>query len=357
MDREPRMELSLKEPGRDLRRVGLHPSFWYPLARSRELRPGGTHLAMFAGQPIVLARSERGEVFALDDRCAHRQFPLHKGIVCGEQLRCAYHAWSYHPDGRVASVPYLPKGQPRPCGVRAYACREAYGYVFVFTGERDEADRVPLPALPQFDDPGRRTMHFWRKVDCHYSFMHENLMDMNHQFLHRGIMGTLRPTLLYFDSGDDWVEVNYRFRQAGGRPARGARFLLGGGPPAAPAGDLMTIRTQYPYQTLSIRRGGARDPAFELWAVYVPQDDAQRSHISVGMLMIERPRVPGLITVLWPVIRRFAESVFAEDRMAVEAEQRAWDRQQADRNQEINPVILALREVLVRNGVPLAPMP
>jgi phenylpropionate dioxygenase-like ring-hydroxylating dioxygenase large terminal subunit len=312
----------------------------------------------FGGAPIALARSEGGHVFALDDRCAHRQFPLHQGIVCGEQLRCAYHAWSYHPDGRVASVPYLPKELPRPSGVRSYPCREAYGYVFVFPGEAAEAARVPLPALPQLDDPGRRAMHFWRRVDCHYSFMHENLMDMNHQFLHRGIMGTLRPTLLDFDRGDDWVEVNYRFRQAGGRPARGARFLLGGGPsadPAGPAGDVMTIRTQYPYQTLSIRRSGAREPAFDLWAVYVPEDRAQRSHISVGVLMIQKPRVPGLLTVLWPVIRRFAESVFAEDRMAVEAEQRAWDGQAADRNQEINPVILALREVLVRNGVAPAP--
>jgi hypothetical protein len=34
-------------------------------------------------------------------------------------------------------------------------------------------------------------MHFWRKIDCHYSFMHENQMDMNHQFFHRGIMGTI----------------------------------------------------------------------------------------------------------------------------------------------------------------------
>ena len=32
-------------------------------------------------------------------------------------------------------------------------------------------------------------------------------------------------------------------------------------------------------------------------------------------------------------------------------------RQRGDWNQEVNPVILALREVLVRNGVALAAMP
>ncbi|MGH3188294.1 MAG: hypothetical protein ACRDPY_20310 [Streptosporangiaceae bacterium] len=32
-------------------------------------------------------------------------------------------------------------------------------------------------------------------VNCHYSFMHENLLDMNHQFLHRGVIGKIQPKL------------------------------------------------------------------------------------------------------------------------------------------------------------------
>ena len=72
------------------------------------------------------------------------------------------------------------------------------------------------------------------------------------------------------------------------------------------------------------------------------------------MLMIEKPRIPGLIHVVWPLIRRFAESVFAEERMAVEMEQRAYDEQGSDWNQEVSPVIVALRALLVRQGVPLA---
>ena len=36
-------------------------------------------------------------------------------------------------------------------------------------------------------------MTFSRTVDCHYSFMHENLLDMNHQFLHRGVVGRIQP--------------------------------------------------------------------------------------------------------------------------------------------------------------------
>ncbi len=347
----------------DLRRIGIHPDFWYPLVRSGDLRPGHTCLTTFAGQPIVLARAETGQVFALDDRCAHRQFPLHKGVVCGEMLRCAYHAWTYRQDGQIAAVPYLPKGAARPAGVRSYPCREAYGHLFVFPGEREKAAQVPLPELSGYQAPNTRTMAFWRKVACHYSFMHENLMDMNHQFLHRGIMGTIKPTLLGFDRGPDWVEARYRFQSAAGKPARGARLLLAGGGDVAPSSsnghgaagaDLMTIRTVYPYQILSLFRGGASHPSFNLWAAYVPVDREQRANISMGLLTIEKPSVPGLIGLFWPMIRRFAEAVFTEDRAAVEAEQQAYDQQRGDRNQEINPVIIALREVLIRNGLPLA---
>jgi phenylpropionate dioxygenase-like ring-hydroxylating dioxygenase large terminal subunit len=299
-------------------------------------------------------------VFALDDRCAHRQFPLHKGVVTGQGLRCGYHAWTYGPDGHVAAVPYLPKGACKPAGVRSYACREAYGYVFVFTGPREKAADVPFPELPRFASPATRTLHFWRPVACHYSFMHENLMDMNHQFLHRGILGTIKPTLLDHQRGPDWVEARYRFQLAAGKPDVGARLMMMAGRRKRTAGhgahgpgDVMTIRTAYPYQTLTLVRGGAQAPAFHLWTAYVPEDQQQRRNISVGLLTIEKPHVPGLMNLFAPLIRRFTEAVFTEDRMAVEAEQRAYDQQQRDDNQEINPVILDLRDVLRLNGVPL----
>ena len=69
--------------------------------------------------------------------------------------------------------------------------------------------------------------------------------------------------------------------------------------------------------------------------------------------MVRKPRLPGLINLMWPFITWFTESIFKEDRLIVEAEQRAFDQQGADWNQEISSVILALREVLIDQGVPL----
>ncbi|MFJ8713565.1 Rieske 2Fe-2S domain-containing protein [Streptomyces violaceus] len=338
----------------DLRRVGAHPDFWYPVALSRSVRSKRVVATAFAGERIALYRGESGTVHALEDRCAHRQVPLSMGVVEGDTLRCCYHAWAYRGDGRISQIPYLSRDDGRPPrGVRGYPVREAYGLVFVFPGDPDKAADTALPELPAFGSPRYRTMTYSRTVRCHYSFMHENLLDMNHQFLHRGIVGKLHPELLEHRTDARSVEARYLFTHAGGKRNRGASLLAAEGIRGSDASDVMTIRTAYPYQTLDLVPENAERPAFRLWAAYVPEDAEQRVCHTYGLLMIEKPRVPGALQLAWPFIRRFTERVFAEDRMAVEAEQRAWDEQGEDRNHEVFSLILDVREVLRSNGVPI----
>ena len=45
-------------------------------------------------------------------------------------------------------------------------------------------------------EPAYKTRRFGKVVHCHYTFMHENLMDMNHQFLHRRTTGKVAPRYL-----------------------------------------------------------------------------------------------------------------------------------------------------------------
>ncbi|MFB4426842.1 Rieske 2Fe-2S domain-containing protein [Streptomyces sp. QL37] len=340
----------------DLRRVGVNPNFWYPVARSRSVRPTRVVATAFAGERIALYRGASGAVHALEDRCAHRQVPLSMGVVEGETLRCCYHAWAYRGDGRISQIPYLAKGDGRPPrGVRGYPVREAYGLVFVFPGDPEAASVTSLPEVPAFHSAKYKTMTYSRTVRCHYSFMHENLLDMNHQFLHRGVVGRLHPQLLGYETGPQTVEARYLFTHTGGKRNRSAGLLAGEGVGGRASSDVMTIRTAYPYQTLDLVPENADHPAFRLWAVYVPEDAEQRTCHAYGLLMIEKPRIPAALHVAWPFIRRFTERVFAEDRMAVEAEQRAWDEQGEDRNHEIFPLILGVREVLRTNGVRLRP--
>ncbi|HEX3638087.1 MAG TPA: aromatic ring-hydroxylating dioxygenase subunit alpha [Paraburkholderia sp.] len=339
-------------PVRDLRRVGIHPDYWYPLAWSHEVKRGKTHGVTFAGEPIVLARTESGKVFALEDRCAHRQVPLHQGVVDGESIRCGYHGWTYDCSGTCIDVPYL--GRDRlPNGVRSYPCREVEGLIFVFPGNAGLAEERPLPAFGAVSDKKYKTRRFGRPVNCHYSFMHENLMDMNHQFLHRRQMGQMRARSLGRRRGEGWVEVDYTFARMAGQQPIGEAIVFGQSRKTGGDNDkdVMTIRTEYPYQTLQIRTSD-QTLVMNLWICYVPLDREQRTNRTFGLLSIRKPGIPGVLNLAWPLLVWFTERIFKEDREIVEAEQRAHDSQGADWNHEVFPVINELRSLLRESGAP-----
>jgi phenylpropionate dioxygenase-like ring-hydroxylating dioxygenase large terminal subunit len=342
-----------RDPERDLRRIGVNRDHWYPLAWSSELKAGKSLAVKFAGDPIVLARPKEGPVFALEDRCAHRQVPLSNGLVEGCAIRCGYHGWAYDQAGHCTDVPYLGKGK-LPNGVRAYPCREVEGLILVFPGDPALADTVPLPGLGSVANPAYKTRRFGREVACHYSFMHENLMDMNHQFLHRKQMGNMVPRYMGGAKGEDFVEARYTFSRVGGKQPWGEAAIFGerrssGAEAPTAHKDLMTIRTEYPYQTLRIATG-EEAPVMDLWISYVPVDAEQKRNRTFGLLSIKRPKIPGLLEAGWPVLILFTERIFKEDRKIVELEQAAHDAQGEDWNQEVFPVIRNLRTLLRECG-------
>nr|WP_075632238.1 aromatic ring-hydroxylating dioxygenase subunit alpha [Novacetimonas hansenii] len=341
-------------PQPDLRTVDADPDFWYPVAWSSQVRRGKTFGVRYAGVPIVLVRPEEGSVFALYDRCPHRQVPLSKGTVNGQTVRCCYHGWAFGRSGRCIDVPYLGKGK-LPNGVRTYPCREAGGLVFIFPGDPAKADTVPFPKLGSVDDPAFKTKRFSPRVNCHYTFMHENLMDMNHQFLHRRQMGQIKARFLGQDKGENFIEARYSFMRSAGQQPLAERLIFGKHKDLKgaeqPVEEVVTIRTTYPYQTLQIHDKDG-DLIMDLWTVYVPVDKDQRVTQSFGLLAVLRPQTPLLIDLIWPALGWFTNRIFLEDKDIVEMEQQAWNEQGGDRNVEIFPVVKALRELLARSGVP-----
>ena len=343
-----------QEEQNDLRKVGAHPDYWYPLLSSHKLKKGKAIGVTFAGEPIVLVRSASGEIYALEDRCAHRQVPLSQGVVNGENIQCCYHGWVYDCSGKCVNIPYVGKAEAIPRGVRAYPCREDYGFIFVFPGDASKADSVPFPDVPAWHDKKYKTRVLDDQVGCHYSFLHENLMDMNHQFLHRKIMSKINTTFLGLRDEENSVEVDYTFSRVGKQPM-GEKVMLGirGAPTEEKPKDLMTVSTQYPYQVLRFWTAGAEHPALDLWITYVPVDKEQRINHTFGLINIRRPDIPYLLDLAWPFIIYFTNGIFAEDRWVVEMEQDAFDSQGEDWNQEIFPVVQAVRDLLIRKGVPI----
>jgi len=340
---------------RDLRKTGANPNYWYPLLAAKKLKAGQATRVTFAGQPIVLVRTQTARLFALEDRCAHRQVPLSEGVVDGEHIQCCYHGWVYDCHGKCVNIPYVGQSATIPKGVRHYPSREAYGLIFVYPGELEKLNAVAFPDVPHWGDGAYKTRYLDGEVNCHYSFLHENLMDMNHQFLHRRIMSRIRTTFLGLREGKGFVEVDYTFARVGRQPL-GEKVMLGLRPEPSEdkPKDLMTVRTQYPYQILKFWTAGSEHPALDLWITYVPVDAKQRVNHTFGLINIRKPPIPGILEILWPFIIWFTNGIFNEDRWVVQLEQQAFDAQGADWNQEIFPVIQQVRTLLLDNGIPIS---
>ena len=344
----------------DLRRIGANPDYWYPLAWGDELKAGKTLGRRFAGLPIVLYRGKSGQVFALEDRCAHRQVPLHLGVVSGDELKCHYHGWIYNGSGKCIGVPYL--GADRlPNGVKSYPAREIDGLIFVFPGDPTLAEARAPSKLGSSQRSEYKTRRLNRQVACHYTFMHENLFDMNHQFMHRKQMGSIRARCLGRDHGENWAQVEYSFSRTDGKSSMGEKVIVDlmrkRGEVKKDFSDHMRIRTDYPTQSLKVWVGRdiqeSSDPVLDVWLGYTPLDAEQRSNRTFGYLSVKKPRLPGIIHAVWPFVTWFTENIFREDKDIVEFEQRAYDAQGGDWNNEIFPPLRDLRGVLARCGRPM----
>ncbi|MEM9377439.1 MAG: Rieske (2Fe-2S) protein, partial [Pseudomonadota bacterium] len=96
------------------RQAGITPEgwltdSWYLGCLSAELKAGAMVRRIILDQPIVIARTKSGEVFALRDICPHRLVPLSAGKQIDTEgeptIECPYHGWRFGTDGVCRHMP------------------------------------------------------------------------------------------------------------------------------------------------------------------------------------------------------------------------------------------------------------
>jgi vanillate O-demethylase monooxygenase subunit len=162
---------------------------WYVAAYGREV---GHELfgRTILGEPIVLYRTEAGEVVALADRCVHRRYPLSESRLDGDKIVCGYHGFTYDQGGSCVFVP----GQariPRTARVPAYPVVEQDSFVWVWIGDKERADPALIPRAPWLADSAYTTVCGMEPLKARYELLVDNLMDLSHEtYLHGGYIGT-----------------------------------------------------------------------------------------------------------------------------------------------------------------------
>ena len=326
------------------RAAGLDPNYWYAVEFDRSLKRGQVREVVFWGQSIALYRGSDGSVHALENRCVHRQLKLSLGQVEGCRLVCAYHGWGYDPDGRVADIPHELFGHATPrMRVRSYPVQIRYGLVWIFPGDPSLKDQRSIPEIPELDGPGR-----WACVplsftwQAHHSMIIDNVSDFTHAHLHRKYRPFSGSRLTHCKSVGDRVYVEYDTQVGGGRIS--GRFV-----------DRKRVDTshmelcyEYPYQWSNT------DGKIKHWLFVLPIGPRETRAFflfyfeSLKLPMLFRvPRV--LMTPLLRIANRLLiRPLLAQDGMAVEAEQEAYEVRWNAPPTELNPAIVAFQKLTIR---------
>jgi phenylpropionate dioxygenase-like ring-hydroxylating dioxygenase large terminal subunit len=101
---------------------------WNYLCLDAELPEGGRFRTTFVGEtPVVVVKDDDGEIYAFENRCAHRGALLaleKSGKV--DNFQCVYHAWSYSRQGDLTGVAFE-KGVKGQGGMPDSFCKEEHG--------------------------------------------------------------------------------------------------------------------------------------------------------------------------------------------------------------------------------------
>ncbi|WP_053179604.1 aromatic ring-hydroxylating dioxygenase subunit alpha [Pseudomonas kilonensis] len=142
------------------------------------------------GKRVVLYRSESGQAVALEDRCAHRSYPLSRGHLEGDVLVCGYHGFRYDTQGELINVPSQ-HNCPRGIGVREYPLFEQGPLLWIWLGDPALLGTRQPPRLDWIEMPDWECSSGYFHHPGNYVSMHENLMDLTHlSFLHASTIGT-----------------------------------------------------------------------------------------------------------------------------------------------------------------------
>jgi vanillate O-demethylase monooxygenase subunit len=162
---------------------------WYVVAYRGELGRSLLKRTVL-GRHLVLFRTLAGEAVALDDRCAHRSYPLSAGTLDGDTVVCGYHGLRFDRAGDCVEVPSQ-NSCPKGIGVRRYPLVDRGPFVWGWFGAEAHADESRIPPTPWLEGTTWTSSQDYFHLSGNYVSLHENLLDLTHlSYVHARSFGT-----------------------------------------------------------------------------------------------------------------------------------------------------------------------
>lgn len=232
------------------------------LAMTAELRNPGDYKAMDAGGvPVLISRTESGEVKAFVNMCSHRGAQImEEGCGNTHRFTCPYHAWSYNTEGDLTNI-YSPKDfgeiDKKEHGLAELPCLERAGLIWVTTNPKSTLD-ISL-FLSGYDEMlehfGFENWHHFasqRVEGPNWKIAYDGYLDLYHlPILHKDTFGPDFPNkAIYYSWGPHQVVAG---------PMKGMKEMLGDDEAKWPSAALTAgVWTIFPHISIAGFDGGGR---------------------------------------------------------------------------------------------------
>ena len=108
---------------------------WLCMGRVEEIENPGDYMTFrVLGEPLIIARNEKGEINAFANVCRHRGVEVASGSGNLKEFSCPYHGWTYDLEGRLVGAPYMKEAEgfdPKSCRLSPLKCDTWAGWIFV----------------------------------------------------------------------------------------------------------------------------------------------------------------------------------------------------------------------------------
>ena len=325
-----------------VREVGINGNYWYAIAWATDLKPAKILTATIWQQSIALYRDRQNQIQAVENVCPHKGVSLDTGRVKGDAISCPYHGWEFNGQGECIDIPYFPPDQKLPCvQMRSFPVQEKYGLIWVFPGDRAMAETQPLIEIPEYDDPNWLLIPIGANFKAHFSICNENTMDVFHGHLHKNLQGWFDPVLLKLRETENSVNAEYRLSYTGF-----VSQLLG----LSQAADRVTtkvISVDYCYPHYISHLPGISS----LYLMRLPISPQESRSFSLLFLKLGLPH--WLLTMLRPILQPLILNLLVlrflrQDIEMIESEQENYLKNPQRRYVEVNPAIVAVQRLVVR---------
>ena len=160
---------------------------WYPICQSAAVTRTPIGVRRLA-KDLVGWRDAAGVVRVQSDICLHRGARLSLGVVVDNQIRCAYHGWTYDGSGRCTVIPSSREAHERLAPriqLETYPSQERAGLVWAYFGDGSAASPPSLVIPEELEHPDWSGFICEAEWPVHWILILENLADPMHgPYLH-----------------------------------------------------------------------------------------------------------------------------------------------------------------------------